>query len=377
MHVALNGWFWDQVHVGSGQYIRRLLHGLRKIDAELTLTLVVPAHNPQPDDLPADVNVISTGQAAQTGRFGKVWFEQRTFPQAVKRAGADLAHVPYWGAPLASPVPLVCSVLDVIPLMYPEYAMGAANRLYVSLVSTSARGADHVITISEAAKIDIEEWLGIPPQRITATYLAPDDRYHPKIGAENDEAVREKYDLPDEFVLYLGSYDRRKRVHDLLLAYTYVSKGEAASMPLVLAGREPHWSQPLFPNLRAYVAELGLDDFVQWLGYVDEADKPALYRLANIVVYPSEYEGFGLQPLEAMASGTPVVTSDAVVFDEVLEDGAYLVENPRDMAAAIIALTIQKPFRNQMINQGIAQATKYSWRRTAQETLAVYRSLLS
>ena len=377
MHVALNGWFWDQVNTGSGQYIRHLLHGLRKLDADLGLTLVMPPHNPQPDDLPAAVNVIRTGQQQQTGRIGKVWFEQRTFPQAVKRSGADLAHVPYWGAPLSSPVPLICSVLDVIPLLYPEYALGFANRLYVSLVSTSARGAGHIITISESAKIDIEEWLGIPEGQITATYLAPDAVYHPKIGAEKDEAVRQKYDLPDEFVLYLGSYDRRKRVNDLLLAYTYVSKGESASVPLVLAGREPQWSEPVFPNLREYVNDLDLDDFVQWVGYVDEADKPSLYRLASVVVYPSEYEGFGLQPLEAMACGTPVVTSDAVVFDEVLEDGAYLVENPRDMAAAIIALLIQPPFRNQMINQGLAQATKYSWRKTAQQTLSVYQSLLA
>ena len=124
--------------------------------------------------------------------------------------------------------------------------------------------------------------------------------------------------------------------------------------------------------MRQYAKDIEVDEFVQWTGYVDEADKPSLYRLADVFVFPSEYEGFGLPPLEAMASGTPVVASDAVVMDEVLEDGAYLVNNPRSMAGAIIALLIQPPFHEAMINQGLAQATKYSWRKTAKKTLEVY-----
>lgn len=376
MHIALNGWFWDQPHTGSGQYLRNLVLALRRVAPEVQLTLIMPPHNPQPANLPDGVVVMASGQAQRTSKLGKVWFEQRTFPRLVARSGADIAHVPYWGPPLASPVPLITSVLDVIPLLYPVYISGLHNRLYTSLVTSAARGADHIITISETSKLDIENILSIPSESISVTYLAADERFHPQMGAEHDAAVREKYDLPEQFVLYLGGFDARKQVNELLLAYTYVGEAEGENIPLVLAGRQPDWTQALYPDLPTYIDRLNINDYVRWVGYIDEADKPALLRLADVYVWPSEYEGFGLPPLEAMASGTPVVAWDSVVSDEVLESAAYLVASARDMAGAIIALLLQKPLRNTMINQGVAQATKYSWRKTAQETLRVYEQLL-
>lgn len=377
MHIAYNGWFWDTPTAGSGQYIVRLLRAMRRAAPDLELSLIMPPHNPDPQDVPEGVNVVPTGKGGRAGKFGKVWFEQRSFPQMAAKIGADIAHVPYWGPPLASKVPIVASVLDVIPLIYPEYALGFFNRLYLSLVSTAARGANHIVTISETSAIDIEEWLQIPAHKITTTYLAPDMEYHPQIGKERDEAVRKKYNLPDQFVLYLGSFDRRKQVNELLLAYTYVGQAEGENIPLVLAGREPQWRQPLFPNMRDYAEQLNISDYVRWIGYVEEEDKPSLYRLADVMVFPSLYEGFGLPPLEAMACGTPVVAWEAVYSEEILESGAFLADSARSMAGAIIALLLQQPFRETMINQGLAQVTKYSWRKTAKDTLLAYEKTLS
>lgn len=377
MHIAMNGWFWNQENTGSGQYLRHLLASLHQVAGDdLRVSLIMPPHHPRPQQLPDNVTPIPTGDKTHTSKFGKVWFEQRTVPRIAGEVGADLLHVPYWGAPLSSPVPIVVSVLDVIPKIMPEYALGFFNRLYTELVSTSARGANHVITISYTSQVDIEDYLDIPAERISVTYLAPDTAYHPQIGRERDEAVRQKYNLPERFVLYMGGFDRRKQVNQVLLAYTYVGEAEGDNIPLVIAGREPAWSEPLFPNMRRYAEQLNITDYVRWIGYVDEADKPSLYRLADVFVYPSEYEGFGLPPLEAMASGTPVVTSDAPIFDEVLGDGAYLTDDARRMAGAIIALLIQKPFHDAMVNQGLAQATRYRWRKTAQATLSVYEQLL-
>ncbi len=377
MHIALNGWFWDQPHVGSGQYLRHLVSNLRKIDPDLGLTLVMPPHNPQPDDVPEGVEVLPTGNAQHTGKLGKIFFEQRGFPQAVKRSGADLAHVPYWGPPLSSPVPLIVSVLDVIPLLYPAYSQGFFNRLYISLVSAAARGAAHILTISETSKLDIEEQLGIAKEDITVTYLAPEDRFHPQIGKERDEEIRQRYDLPEQFVLGGFGFLPHKQVNELLLAFTYVGEAEGENIPLVLAGKEPDWSQPLYADLREYAHRLNIEPLIRWLGYVDEADKPSLYRLARVFAFPSEYEGFGLPPLEAMACGTPVVAWDSVVADEVLEGAAYLVDSSRSMAGAILALLLQEPLRETMINQGLAQVTRYSWRKTARDTLQAYRRVMN
>jgi len=174
----------------------------------------------------------------------------------------------------------------------------------------------------------------------------------------------------------LGGFDYRKQVNQLLYAYSYVAQAEGDNYPLVMAGKEPDWGKPVFPDMRKYAEQLDISEYVEWIGYVDEADKPALYRLADVFVYPSMYEGFGLPPLEAMACGVPVVANALDVFKETLGDGAYLVENARSMGGAMIALLIQKPLRETMINQGLAQATRYTWRKTAQATLKVYESLL-
>jgi glycosyltransferase involved in cell wall biosynthesis len=377
MHIAFNGWFWDQPHTGSGQYLRRLLHALRRLVPEARLTLILPSRTIAPDDLPPNVEAIPA-RGGGNGNWGKVWFEQRIFPQMVAHVGADIAHVPYWGPPLSSPAPLVTSILDVIPLAIPDYARGMRARLYTSLVSAAARGSAHTLTLSQAAKADIVKHLGLPPDSITPTYLAADEVFHPRLGAERDAAVRAKYNLPDQFVLYLGGFDVRKQVNDLLLAYTYVGQAEGENIPLVLAGKPPAWGSGVFPDLPAYAAELKITDYVRWIGFVDEADKPSLYRMASVFAFPSIAEGFGLPVLEAMACGTPVVAYDVSSIPEVTGEAAYLVRagDARAMAGAIIALLLQQPLRDSLVNQGLAQATRFSWRKTARETLAVYERVL-
>ncbi len=377
MHVALNGWFWQKPHSGSGQYLRQLLRALTQLPAPPQLTLVLPAGVPAGTDLPSGVKTISTH--GRRGRLGKLLFEQRGFPRAVAACGADIAHVPYHGAPLRSPAPLVTSVLDVVALVIPDYARRLPARLYTALVSASARGSSHIITLSHASKIDIEEHLGLPDERITVTWLAPDDACHPRLGAERDADVRIRYKLPERYVFAIGGFDLRKQFKQLLLAWSWVAQAEGADCALVIAGREPRWRAPLFPDLRAHARELGISDHILWLGEIDEQDKPALYRMARVFAFPSRYEGFGLPVLEAMACGTPVVANEISCLPELVEDGAFLVEpgNARAMAGAIIALLNQEPLRQAQRNAGLARATHFNWRRTAQQTLRVYEQALA
>jgi glycosyltransferase involved in cell wall biosynthesis len=376
MHIAINGWFWDQPHTGSGQYVGRLVTHLRRADSALRITLVLPGSEPSLP-VPEGVAVISAGGGR--GHLEKVLFEQRAFPRLAAAAGADLAHIPYWATPLASSVPLVTTVLDVIPLILPAYARGVRGRLYTALVSASVQGSAHVIAISEAAKADIARHLRLPADRITTTHLAADEAYHPRLGAERDQEVRARYDLPEQFVFYLGGFDVRKQVAQLLHAYSYVYKAHGDEIPLVIAGQEPPWGGPLFPDLRKLALELGLDAAVRWIGPVAEADKPSLYRLASVFAYPSIYEGFGLPVLEALACGTPVVANKIPAIAEIVGDAAYLVDagDARAMGGALIALLIQNPLRETQIGRGLAQATRYQWRKTARETLAVYARVLS
>jgi glycosyltransferase involved in cell wall biosynthesis len=216
--------------------------------------------------------------------------------------------------------------------------------------------------------------LHLPEEDVTAVYLSVGPEYTPTENSLVDMAVLRKYDLPDFYVLYLGGYEIHKNVMNLLHAYTYVAKALGTDYPLVLAGRKPTQVTETFPDYEGYIERVGLANHVRWIGFVDEVDKPVLYRNAETFVFPSRYEGFGLPPLEAMACGTPVVASDSGSLIEVIGDAGFAVhpDAPRDMAGAIIATIVQENLAAELRQKGLAQAAKFSWEKTATETALVY-----
>jgi glycosyltransferase involved in cell wall biosynthesis len=379
MHIAFNGWFWDQPYTGSGQYLHQLVAALPKIDPNLKITLVLPDRITPTNGITPGIEVV-TARVPLGGQVGKVLFEQQSFPDTAGKIAADIAHVPYWAAPLSSTVPLVVTIHDVIPLSMPIYQSGLGAKLYFSLVTASAKGVAHIITDSEFSRSEIMEQIGFPREYITAIPLAVDPALHPRIGAERDPQIREKYDLPEQYAVYIGGYDVRKNLRALLSAYTYVGPPAGEEYPLVLGGRTPtQWGSPRFPDLPAEIERLGISEYVRWIGPVDEADKPGIYRMARAAIFPSRYEGFGLGPLEAMACGTPTIAADASSIPEVVGEGAYLVDpdDSRKMGGAIIATLIQDDLRESLRNLGLARATNFSWQRTARETLAVYQQVMA
>jgi glycosyltransferase involved in cell wall biosynthesis len=250
--------------------------------------------------------------------------------------------------------------------------------LYTALVSAAARGAGQVITDSEASRNDIREHLGIADEGVTAIYLGVGPAYKPESNFLLDMAVRKKYELPDEYILYLGGYEIHKNVTTLLLAYTYVLQGLGEDYPLVLAGRKPEKASVHFPDYEGYIEQLGIKEQVRWIGFVEEGDKPVVYRGASAFVFPSKYEGFGLPVLEAMACGTPVVSSDAASLPEVIGDAGYGIdpEDARQFAGSIIATVTEPGLAAELKRRGLAQAATFTWEKTATETLLVYDALL-
>ena len=374
MHVAINAAFWNQPNTGSGQYTRQLVYHLNRMVSDLTITLVYPqvAGQPKPEAVPPSVKVKLV--PVRPGNLGKVWFEQRLFPQACRAVGATVAHVPYWGGPLQSPVPLVVTVHDLTTMLVPEYRRPFLTRLYNALVSASARGATRLITDSEASKRDIIDHLHIPADKIERIYLAAGSEFSPQDSGLLEMAILRKYKLPDFYVLYLGGYELHKNVTTLLLAWTYVGQALGEDYPLILAGKKPTQSNEIYPDYDSYIQQLGIADYVRWIGYVDEEDKPVLYRNAETFVFPSRREGFGLGVLEALASGTPVVTTTASSLPEVLGDAGFAVEpdDARGLAGAIISTVIQDNLRAELKQKATQQAAVFSWEKTAAETLLVY-----
>jgi glycosyltransferase involved in cell wall biosynthesis len=374
MHVALNAYFWNRPDTGSGQYLRQLVYHLNRLVSDLELTLAYP-HDDEPADVPPSVRVQRV--SGRAGHSGKIWFEQVGFPRAAAAAGADLAHVPYWGSPLQSPLPVVVTVHDLITMRQREYRRGLRARLYNALVATAARGASHVITDSAYSRDEIMVHLAIPGAQVTAIHLAAAPQYREQSEFLIDMAIRRKYNLPDVYVLYLGGFALHKNVTTLLHAYTYVAQAMGEDYPLVLAGRKPE-PGPNVPGYEAYLQQNQLTDFVRWIGYVDEEDKPAVYRGAVCFAFPSRYEGFGLPPLEAMACGVPVVTTNASSLPEVVGQAAFAVDpdDERQLAGAIISVLIQEEFAADLRNKGLQQAASFTWEETATKTLLVYDQVL-
>jgi glycosyltransferase involved in cell wall biosynthesis len=380
MRVAINGWFWSQPATGSGQTVRYLVPALVGQDVDIEILVIVPesvTRNQVAQGLPERTQLVPV--PCRPGNFGKVWFEQHTFPATCRRLGIDLAHVPYFASPLSPPMPTLVTIHDLIPVIVPEYRGSVWVRLYTALAASAASHARLILTDSEASKRDIQAHLKVPDTHVRVVYLAPAPHYRPVEHRSTLGAIRRKYDLPDKFVLWLSGFDVRKNARGLLHGYTWVHQALGDEYPLVMAGRLPGNDTRFFPDPRRIAEELGLEGVVCFPGWVDEEDKPALYSLAHVFVFPSYYEGFGLPILEAMACGAPVVTSNAASLPELAGAAAFQIDpgDTRRLGGAIIALCVQEDLHREMREKGLAQAAKFTWEKTALETLAAYHHALA
>jgi len=376
MKIALNAHFWEQPHTGSGQYVRALVRALVRNDIENDYALITPQR--RLSATPLCVSVHSTPPRFERWQnLAKVWFEQIAFVRACQRERVHLAHVPYFAPPLFPSTPLIATIHDLIPLILPLYRGSLLVRAYTQLVALGARRANAILADSECSKRDIIERLHIDPARVHRIYLAADEQYAPA-DAASIEQVRRKYALPEKFVLYLGGFDQRKNVRVILQAFARLRDLHAQGYRLVLGGAMLGYDSAFFPDPRRLARESNLaNDAIQFIGWVEEADKPALYSSATVFVFASLYEGFGLPPLEAMACGTPVICANTSSLPEVVGDAAITV-NPHDVEAwaeALRTVLTDPAHQLEMRERGIAQARKFSWRRAAQETLVVYRLL--
>ncbi|MBI3966895.1 MAG: glycosyltransferase family 4 protein [Chloroflexi bacterium] len=377
MEVGIAGNFLRWPQTGTGEYLRHLLEALGKqLGGAGSIGGVTVL-----DD--------TTGERSRTGRrvrrrrvrgqvpgsanVQKVWLEQVLLPLAARAARVDVLHYPYFAGPLAPTVPVVMTVHDLIPLLLPEYSPTPLARLYARLCALAARRAAVVLADSEHTRRDILATLRVGPDQVRVVPLAAAPELGPATSDEVRQA-RERYGLPDRFVLYLGGLDRRKNLETLLRAVAWLRDDGREPPPLVIAGGRPGRSTALFPDYEAEARELGLAELVHFTGPVPTADKAALYTAALAFAFPSRYEGFGLPPLEALACGTPVLCSNSSSLTEVVGDAAltFAPDDVDALASGYDQLARDAALRVELSRRGRKRADQFAWDRTATLTMAGY-----
>lgn len=377
MKIAINAWFLDQPGTGSGQYLNGLLRAFPAEAAEHQFLLVTPPGVPECQFPELQVEYWPFESERWRSRLGKVLFEQHAFPRTCRQWGADVAHVPYWGSSLWPGVPTVVTIHDLIPMLLPAYRGGPLVRLYTRLVAASARRAGVVLTDSLASKHDIEEHLGLPAEVVDCVYLAAGEQFSPE-AEPDDDLFREIYDLPQRYVLYLAGHDERKNLEGVIEAFATVAQSDD-DVTLVIGGKLPTKDKPPFYDPRPVVEALGISETVLFASWVDEDHAPALYRGAACAVFPSRYEGFGLPVLEALACGTPLITSNTSSLPELVGDAGFALDpdDTEGLAGAMLACLVDEPLAAELRRRGPEQAAKFTWSQTALETLAAYQHAAS
>ena len=303
----------------------------------------------------------------------RILWEQLFQPVMLRRVGLDLYHALAFVAPIAISCPFVITVYDLSSNRFPE-AFRPLHRFYLrTFTAHSAKRAKAIITISESTRQDVIRFLDIPAEKVHTIYCGVDPSFQVYPQAEV-EAFKARHRLPEKFILFLGTLEPRKNISGLIKAYAAWCQADLKAPKLIIGGGKGWYYQHLF----TLVEQLNLTDRVIFPGYLAQEELPLWYNAATMFVYPSHFEGFGLPVLEAMACGTPVITSTASSLPEVAGQAGVLIE-PTDvegLSAAMAGLFNDTARRQRLAQQGLTQSRTFNWRKTAAETMQVYEQVL-
>ncbi len=303
------------------------------------------------------------------GRSYSQIFRQKRIREALLREKIDIYQIPNTMPLLGKATPTVVTIHDLVDLRVKKY--GVLRTTYRFLINfLAAHLADRVLTVSENSKRDLVRLLRISESKVTVIYNGVNEAFRPLDRRECRDYLERKYSIGSDFILTPGSLSRNKNIPRLLAAM-HILKEKGSRESLVLLGDK---QDPEFGRVFAGVRRLGLDRTVLFPGFVPREDLPAFYNAASVVVYPTLYEGFGLPVLEAMACGTPVVTSNNSSLPEVAGNAAFLVDprKPEEIAVAVQRLVADEALRNELSSRGIVRARQFTWKKAAEETLEVF-----
>ena len=341
---------------GIGRYLDRLIAAL-------------------PEALGPGDELVVLGQPVPAGESAprRILWEQTTLPRLARRAGLSLLHAPVNVAPLAAPCPTVVTIHDLAFLRLPGVVPTGRRRYLTAMTRVSVARAARVLVVSEVTARDVVDLLGVPPERITVTPLGVDPAFQPR-DPDALSVFRDQRGLDRPYILAVGTLEPRKGLTTLIPAFAAVARD--VPHDLVLVGATGWMNTSLDQALAGLPSPVRAR--VRLEGFVPAADLPSWYGAADVFAYPSLYEGFGLPVLEAMACGTPVVTSAVSALPEVAGDAALLIPpgNAEALANAIRRILDDPNLAAGMSGRGLARAALFPWSRTAETTVSAYHEAL-
>ena len=363
---------------GVGTYIRNIVRNLGRLDHETTYFLIgSPTKVIEIGALPPNFHTIAIAEPERSVK------SFREFRDVVKRLECDLVHIPnLFSVPRALPCPYVMTVHDMLDhLSRARQQTGFWGSLHFQLTKRALHGASRIFAVSNFTKVEMEKLFGIPGQRIEVVYNAIDERFlYGHATAADRQLIAERYQVFYPFLLYAGRISPHKNVVRMIEAFSALKTelekdGAFPDLKLIIIGDDLSGN----PDLRRTVIRSGVQNDVRFLGFVPVEVLRIFYDQAKIFVFPSLYEGFGLPPLEAMAHGTPVVTSNVTSLPEVVGNAAVLVhpENSFEIMRALHRVLRDQPLREKMKERSYKQAAKFSWEKSVRRIMEVYQEVLA
>lgn len=375
LHVLIDLTQVPAGRMGIGSYAENLLAQFDTVAPQIRFTAVLQSDDaPLRAAIPSRFRILQVSAALCRLLPMRLALEQILLPFLAWRYRADVIHSLHYSMPMLSGgAQRVVTMHDmtayVLPHMHP-WIKGTYMRLFIRY---AAMRADHLIFVSASALAECRNWFGMQLRNATVIHHGKSDAFRPQDSQEELAEVRSRYQLPNEYLLYLGTLEPRKNIPLLLRAFAELTCRHPEAR-LVIAGKKGWYFDEIF-----HTAEnLDLTDRVLFTGYVDEADKPALIRGASLFVYPSLHEGFGIPVLEAMASGVATIAGNRTSIPEIAGDGALLIdpESLPELSNAMELLYSNPEARVRLAAKALEQAAKFSWKKTAEETAAVYQMIV-
>lgn len=365
-------------HGGLARYCRELLKEMLTRDTGINWVVLVREDEEFPEDLKEIINKSKNNiEVVGTNIVHYTVKEQTEYLKLIEDLKPDLVHFTNFNHPVRIKKPFVITLHDLTLGLFPDGASWLKRKLYDYVVRHATEEAKLIFTVSEFSKKTIHQKFDVPPARIQVTYNGIDlDKFRPISNGRRLQEVARKYKIKKQYILYVGQWASHKNLPRLLEAFQKLENDSEfkGQYELVIVGRP----RVYYDQIVGHADKLGIRSSVVLPGFVGDDDLPALYNGARLFAFPSLMEGFGIPPLEAMACGTPVISSKETSLPEVLEDAAYFF-NPLHVDDIFEALKVgltDDGLRRELSEKGIIQARKYIWSKTADETLRGYGKVL-